>query len=279
MNRASHNQMKKLLELMSEDGILQNGKLVYLPQSNKNIFWRRITMQLNAVEGGVYKNMWKWSKVWADWKNKTKKKADKLAKMGFDFSEPKYPLTNLEYRLLKLIGYPLATKSEQKSESTDNAVNTSAAYFILEHQSDLEDGDAPLNHLEDSKYNEESSDFRLPENNQESEIFMEFDENPVYTKNSREKHCKRKRIDKSLEDLSMDNIDNLDKYKLKIRLSIEKERLRQKREELRLRAIELKIKGDEIRLKEAEMNKINFLTNVEEEKLKCFREIASMLKE
>lgn len=53
----------------------------------------------------------------------------------------------------------------------------------------------------------------------------------------------------------------------------------QKSEELRLRALELKLKGEELRLKEMEMNKINYLANIEEEKLKCFRDISASLKE
>lgn len=70
-----------------------------------------------------------------------------------------------------------------------------------------------------------------------------------------------------------------EEFKVKTTLALEKERSEQKNEELRLRAIELKLKGEELRLKEAEMDKVNYLTNLEEEKLKCLREISSSLKE
>lgn len=72
---------------------------------------------------------------------------------------------------------------------------------------------------------------------------------------------------------------SLEEYKVRTSLKIEKERVQQKGEELRLRALELKLKGEELRLKEIEMNKINYLTSIEEEKLKCFQEICSCLKE
>lgn len=72
---------------------------------------------------------------------------------------------------------------------------------------------------------------------------------------------------------------SLEEYKVRTTLKIEKERVQQKAEELRLRAIELKLKGEELRLKEMEMNKINYLTSIEEEKVKCFRDISSSLKE
>lgn len=62
MSRVSPSQMKKLLELLSEDGILHHGRVLYT-NTNKQKFWKRIATQLNSVEGGVYKNTWKWCKV------------------------------------------------------------------------------------------------------------------------------------------------------------------------------------------------------------------------
>lgn len=72
---------------------------------------------------------------------------------------------------------------------------------------------------------------------------------------------------------------SLHEYKMKIAIALQKEKSHQKTEELRLKALELKLKGEELRLKEMEMNKINYLTNIEEEKLKCFRDISLYLKE
>lgn len=62
MSRACPSQMKKLLDLLSEDGVIMNGRVVYNNTNYKN-FWKRIALQLNAVEGGVYKSTWKWCKV------------------------------------------------------------------------------------------------------------------------------------------------------------------------------------------------------------------------
>lgn len=62
MSRVNQAQMKKLLDLLSEDGVLVNGKVAYT-NTNKQNFWKRVAMQLNSVEGGVYKNTWKWCKV------------------------------------------------------------------------------------------------------------------------------------------------------------------------------------------------------------------------
>lgn len=62
MSRVSQAQMKKLLDLLSEDGVLVDGRVMYT-NTNKQNFWRSIAYQLNAVEGGVYKNTWKWCKV------------------------------------------------------------------------------------------------------------------------------------------------------------------------------------------------------------------------
>lgn len=55
-------QMKKLLDLLGEDGVLQHGKVMYT-YTTKQCFWKRIATELNSVEGGVYKNTWKWCKV------------------------------------------------------------------------------------------------------------------------------------------------------------------------------------------------------------------------
>lgn len=62
MSRVSQAQMKKLLDLLSENGVLVDGRVMYT-KTNKQNFWKRIAVQLNAVEGGVYKNTWKWAKV------------------------------------------------------------------------------------------------------------------------------------------------------------------------------------------------------------------------
>lgn len=72
---------------------------------------------------------------------------------------------------------------------------------------------------------------------------------------------------------------NLEKYKIKALIALQNGKSSQRREQLRLRALELKLKEEELRLKEMEMNKVNYLTNIEEEKLECFRDINASLKE
>lgn len=62
MSRVSQAQMKKLLDLLSEEGVLVDGRVMYT-DTNKQNFWRSIAFQMNAVEGGAYKNTWKWCKV------------------------------------------------------------------------------------------------------------------------------------------------------------------------------------------------------------------------
>lgn len=43
--------------------------------------------------------------MWADWKNKTKRKADIVLRRKFGNQKPNF--TKLELRLLKLINYPI----------------------------------------------------------------------------------------------------------------------------------------------------------------------------
>lgn len=51
--------------------------------------------------------------MWADWKNKTKKKANiLLRRKNYNIEHPPSTLTNLELRLLKLIDYPLDERPE-----------------------------------------------------------------------------------------------------------------------------------------------------------------------
>ena len=51
--------------------------------------------------------------MWADWKNKTKKKANiLLSRKSYSIEQPTPKLTNLELRLLKLINYPIDDKED-----------------------------------------------------------------------------------------------------------------------------------------------------------------------
>lgn len=62
MARANQLQMKKLLDILGEDGVLQDGKVVY-NNITRQEFWKNVAHQLNSIDGGVYKNPWKWCKV------------------------------------------------------------------------------------------------------------------------------------------------------------------------------------------------------------------------
>lgn len=54
--------MKKLLDILCQDGVLVNGKVDY-SNTTKQAFWKKTAIQLNHVENGVHKNAWKWCKV------------------------------------------------------------------------------------------------------------------------------------------------------------------------------------------------------------------------
>ncbi|KAL0878970.1 hypothetical protein ABMA27_003958 [Loxostege sticticalis] len=268
-------QMKKLLDLLSEDGVLQHGKVMYT-YTTKQCFWKRIATQLNSIEGGVHKTTWKWCKMWTDWKTKTKKKANILLKRKhYDCEQPVSSLTNLELRLLKIIEYPVDDLSEQQFE-------------ITIHKEDLSDNADPQ--IECISFDEENGD-RVLEDESSQHFFKcmntkndhtNKNETPFYsvdqpnvTENTKEK----------FEDSSDSDTNSKSErfFARRIRLQDLKKVLpkdkAQKSEELRLRALELKLKGEELRLKEMEMNKINYLANIEEEKLKCFRDISASLKE
>lgn len=51
--------------------------------------------------------------MWADWKNKTKKKANiLLRRKHYSLEHPSPSLSTLERRLLKLVNYPLDDKAD-----------------------------------------------------------------------------------------------------------------------------------------------------------------------
>ncbi|KAJ8719740.1 hypothetical protein PYW08_011915 [Mythimna loreyi] len=323
MSRVSQAQMKKLLDLLSEDGVLVDGKVMYT-NTNKQNFWRRIAVQMNAVEGGVYKNTWKWCKMWADWKNKTKKKANiLLSRKSYNMAQPTTKLTNLELRLLKLINYPIEDKEDaltlEMIVSKEEVPETTDDFQVEFLNSDFGDGDQQSQDKSDSDVEELEEEHKSTNcfNKIESK-FCDVDailqddnveeEEPEYELTDYEKKiksrgnptfdsvwaptlpfsksytiCFQQEINspylKFAEHLFKKQKISFEEYKVRTTLKIEKEKVQQKTEELRLRALELKLKGEELRLKEIEMNKINYLTSIEEEKLKCFREISSSLKE
>ncbi|XP_063538244.1 uncharacterized protein LOC134747581 [Cydia strobilella] len=281
MSRVNQAQMKKLLDLLSEDGVLVNGKVSY-SNTNKQNFWKQIAMQLNSVDGGVYKNTWKWCKMWADWKNKTKKKANiLLQKKHYNYSQQVAPLNNLELRLLKMINYPLDDKTNVPDLEMVNKVEIpeptpdEITGFLTEgydtplspdrNMSSDEEDDTVLGNIARSKNTFCNVDNILKDGDSKSEFDGEF---LNAEKKVKIKGKKYKKLKTSLEE-----------FKLKSTLALEKEKVQQKTEELRLRALELKLKGEELRLQEIEMKKINYLTNIEEEKLKCFKDISASLKE
>ncbi|XP_068630622.1 uncharacterized protein [Battus philenor] len=280
MTRVSQIQMKKLLDLLSEDGVMIQGKVMYT-DTNRQSFWKKVAIQLNSVQGGAFKNAYKWCKMWADWKNKTKRKADiLLKKKTYEFMPQPQALTNLELRLLRIIGYPINDDSMEshfemihKVEIPDNTKNGVHLEFLAEgsNESQLndekivsdEDDDKVLRHF--ARHKRKYVDDREDVIDDKSDLFDDLSDHGLRTK-IRDKKSKK-------------HSNSFEEFKIRSKLELEKERSQQKREELRLKAIELKLKGEELRLKEVEMNKVNYLTNLEEEKLKCFREISTSLKE
>ncbi|KAL4707537.1 hypothetical protein ACJJTC_000289 [Scirpophaga incertulas] len=99
--RASAEQFIVLLSFME-----RHGDLSKLPQPQSRIrdrMWLKLTHTLNSTHGGVCKTMNKWKKVWADWKAKTKKKAQDFQRSP-QSTNAKLKLTSLEKRLLVLMG-------------------------------------------------------------------------------------------------------------------------------------------------------------------------------
>ncbi|XP_059062913.1 uncharacterized protein LOC131855635 [Achroia grisella] len=279
MSRVSAPQMKILLDLLSEDGVLVRGKVSYT-NTNKLNFWKRIASQLNAVDGGVYKNTWKWCKMWADWKNKTKKKANiLLRRKSYSFAHPSPTLTDLELRLLKMIDYPIEDKADamklemgaNKVELSEISDDVSAAYLVEEYN-----GSQPNKDRMSSDEDDSAPECFDPAADSKFCVVDDMSDDGINSKIHEESSDIEKKVKWKGKTYKKKKFHE---YKIKTELILQKQRAQHKSEELRLRAIELKLKGEELRLKEIEMNKINYLTNIEEEKLKCFREISTSLKE
>lgn len=62
MSRTYPAQIKKLLDILSEDGVLVRGRVNYglIP---RKAFWKNVAGQLNNVEEGVHKSTCQWWKV------------------------------------------------------------------------------------------------------------------------------------------------------------------------------------------------------------------------
>ncbi|KAM3960257.1 uncharacterized protein ACR2FA_005735 [Aphomia sociella] len=278
MSRVGAAQMKKLLDLLSEDGVLVNGKVSYV-DTNKCNFWKGIAAKLNAVEGGVYKNAWKWCKMWADWKTKTKKKANiLLRRKTYVMEHPSPTFTTLELRLLKMIDYPI----EDKAEAVRLAMGVSKVepVEIQDVQVEYLNEECIDTQSNKEKTSSDDDDNTAPDcdNIVTESRFCDVDE--VSNGGGLYKACDSTDTEKvKMKETTFKKKKSFREHRLRTELLLEKQKARQKTEELRLRAIELKLKGEELRLKEMEMNKINYLTNIEDEKLKCFREISTSLKE
>ncbi|XP_045773963.1 uncharacterized protein LOC123873241 isoform X1 [Maniola jurtina] len=265
--RVSQAQMKKLLDLLSTDGTLLDGRVVY-KDTNKLKFWKRIAVQLNSVENGVVKNFHKWCKMWADWKNKTKRKADIVLRRKFGNQKPNF--TKLELRLLKLINYPihdvLGVLNEEKRYDQTQEIDKLS-----------EDLDPVESNVDDNLegFNEDNREFISLGVQDKQDSSHCYD---IFVSDTQNISSDIGGVDIKEEEKDSSNTETLD-YRAKTKLDLEKERVHQKSEELRLKALELKLKGDELKLQETEVSRVNYLTQLEEQKLKCMMEIAASLKE
>ncbi|XP_034832709.1 uncharacterized protein [Maniola hyperantus] len=261
--RVSQAQMKKLLDLLSTNGNLLDGRVVY-KDTNKLKFWKRIAVQLNIVENGAVKNFHKWCKMWADWKNKTKRKADIVSRRKFANQKPN--LTKLELRLLKLINYPIhdvVVLNEEKRHQTQEIDKLNDDLDPVE--SNVDDNSEGFN--ED---NREFISLGVQDKQDSTHSYDIFDTQNISSG--------IEGVDIKEEEKDSSNTETLD-HRATTQLDLEKERIHQKSEELRLKAIELKLKADELKLQETEVSRVNYLTQLEEQKLKCMTEIAASLKE
>ncbi|XP_026313697.1 uncharacterized protein LOC113225582 isoform X2 [Hyposmocoma kahamanoa] len=285
MSRAYPVQMKKLLDILSQDGVLVNGKVDY-SNTTKQAFWKHVANKLNRVENGVHKNTWQWCKeilfelqVWADWKSKVTKKANILLRKKSYNNLERYittPLSNIELRLLRLVGYPLEESTEASKNGEQLVVNKTEAPDTNSEDMHVEF----LDEISGEEYNgpyyvepKDSNDVNI-ENIFNDKPFQHLDELLESDQSSDTETTKTRKVTKAKKKLI-----SIEKYKVKATVALQKEKALQRREELRLKAIELKLKEEELRLKEKEMSKVNYLTNIEEEKLKCFRDINMSLKE
>ncbi|CAH2041286.1 unnamed protein product, partial [Iphiclides podalirius] len=268
--------MKTLLDLLSEDGVMVQGKVMYT-DTNRQTFWKKVAVELNSVDGGAFKNAFKWCKMWTDWKNKTKRKADVLLKKKkYELMPQPLALTKLELRLLQLICYPLDDfeshfEMKQKLEIPNNSKTNIHLEFLADgsNESLSKCGEA----VTDEEDNKALRYFARHKRKTDSEDVLDHKSDLFDDLSDTGKIMKTQENNINIPSISVEE------FKVRTTLSLQKERSQQKNEELRLKAIELKQKGEELRLKEVEMNKVNYLTNIEEEKLKCLREISSCLKE
>ncbi|XP_046402673.1 uncharacterized protein LOC124168457 [Ischnura elegans] len=106
-----------MLEYMSEHHELAFNKLVGPHGSQrKEKLWQELSLKLNSCPSGATKDVGKWVKCWQDWKCDVKQKAAKIRRHSLGTGGgpplPVTPLSNLEERLLGLIGEVAVTGVE-----------------------------------------------------------------------------------------------------------------------------------------------------------------------
>ncbi|XP_046387401.1 myb/SANT-like DNA-binding domain-containing protein 3 isoform X2 [Ischnura elegans] len=107
--RVSRQQREVMIKFMCAHRDLAHNKLVGpTGGQRKEKLWRELSQELNSCPSGATKDVGKWTKCWQDWKCDVKQKAAKLRRHSLGSGGgpplPLTPLSNLEKRLLGLLG-------------------------------------------------------------------------------------------------------------------------------------------------------------------------------
>ncbi|KAJ8913148.1 hypothetical protein NQ315_006066 [Exocentrus adspersus] len=76
--KTSTEQMKYMVDFMSENKILIQGKTKPSEASLIKKLWDQLTAALNAMGCGPFKSKVQWKKTFIDWKSNTKKKQENV---------------------------------------------------------------------------------------------------------------------------------------------------------------------------------------------------------
>ncbi|XP_021205006.1 uncharacterized protein LOC101737914 isoform X4 [Bombyx mori] len=113
--KTSQNQFDLLVTFMEEHGDLSKPASTPRGRMASIRNWEKLASLLNSHENGNTKTTEKWKKVWSDFKNNTKKKAERLRRKanGADVRPAIYAkLSGLEERVLNVMGMQAAMGSE-----------------------------------------------------------------------------------------------------------------------------------------------------------------------
>ncbi|PZC72549.1 hypothetical protein B5X24_HaOG211041 [Helicoverpa armigera] len=107
--RTSHRQFTIMIEFMEKHGDISKSNGTNRDKIDKLEKWVELVDLLNSEGSGDARTGEKWRKVWCDYKNNTKKKWLKINRQARENSRLKKTMTDLEIRVLNIIGVQTAT--------------------------------------------------------------------------------------------------------------------------------------------------------------------------